>query len=416
MTSFPIPGDFIISPLHDSLVGLNRREKVIKASKVDHSLKGVQEHSCILVDKPVSSVGGAKEFKEKKTKLAGRSKWQASKCTPLSNSVCDGAVFLKMTGQESKVSREDNKDEMKAKLLACELRKEEKLGSMSGRDCGKNEKQNSRGGFVEKLPEQRVTGSFKDAPAELSNDNKSKSSRISATLGPLSDVSKLEEDLDLPRQNVSHREHDNKKFLYKKEKKSFEGKNKSKGILGNGKPAAVSTKESLRVKMVAVPKDKKNTSQGVATCSDKMLKLKSHDPSKLTDSDSDLLSRKALEPADNKVDQRERDMADRPQSATLCDVEVDRKKCLDNPKEKLSCKKVGEKLIPGLSAKDAPNACPPVMENRLTSQMAPATVAPVIIEEDWVCCDNCQQWRLLPFGTKPEQLPEKWLCSMLNWL
>ncbi|KAG7026298.1 hypothetical protein SDJN02_12799, partial [Cucurbita argyrosperma subsp. argyrosperma] len=30
-------------------------------------------------------------------------------------------------------------------------------------------------------------------------------------------------------------------------------------------------------------------------------------------------------------------------------------------------------------------------------------------------CDSCQKWRLLPFGKKPK-LPEKWLCSMLNWL
>ncbi|XP_047314986.1 cysteine-tryptophan domain-containing zinc finger protein 3-like isoform X2 [Impatiens glandulifera] len=45
-----------------------------------------------------------------------------------------------------------------------------------------------------------------------------------------------------------------------------------------------------------------------------------------------------------------------------------------------------------------------------------ATVNPVVIEEDWVCCDKCQKWRLLPYGMKTEHLPEKWLCSMLNWL
>lgn len=42
----------------------------------------------------------------------------------------------------------------------------------------------------------------------------------------------------------------------------------------------------------------------------------------------------------------------------------------------------------------------------------PAAVPPV---DEWVCCDRCQKWRLLPFGEKL-QLPEKWLCSMLNWL
>ncbi|XP_060199606.1 B3 domain-containing protein Os07g0563300-like isoform X2 [Lycium barbarum] len=52
----------------------------------------------------------------------------------------------------------------------------------------------------------------------------------------------------------------------------------------------------------------------------------------------------------------------------------------------------------------------------LTSGAKPP-VAPVgIVQEDWIACDKCQKWRLLPYGTKIEQLPKRWLCSMLNWL
>ncbi|XP_054791536.1 cysteine-tryptophan domain-containing zinc finger protein 3-like isoform X2 [Prosopis cineraria] len=47
---------------------------------------------------------------------------------------------------------------------------------------------------------------------------------------------------------------------------------------------------------------------------------------------------------------------------------------------------------------------------------APVTVPPAVIEEFWVQCDKCQKWRILPPGTNPKSLPEKWLCSMLNWL
>ncbi|KAM7255147.1 hypothetical protein ACFE04_020388 [Oxalis oulophora] len=36
--------------------------------------------------------------------------------------------------------------------------------------------------------------------------------------------------------------------------------------------------------------------------------------------------------------------------------------------------------------------------------------------DNWVACDKCQQWRLLPAGVNPDVLPEKWLCSMLYWL
>ncbi|GAU30905.1 hypothetical protein TSUD_381200 [Trifolium subterraneum] len=34
--------------------------------------------------------------------------------------------------------------------------------------------------------------------------------------------------------------------------------------------------------------------------------------------------------------------------------------------------------------------------------------APQLIAENWVACDSCQKWRLLPTGLKPEQLPVKW--------
>ncbi|XP_018445224.1 cysteine-tryptophan domain-containing zinc finger protein 3 [Raphanus sativus] len=40
---------------------------------------------------------------------------------------------------------------------------------------------------------------------------------------------------------------------------------------------------------------------------------------------------------------------------------------------------------------------------------------PVVIEENWVACDKCGQWRLRPFGVIPV-LPEKWMCRMLDWL
>ncbi|GJN10734.1 hypothetical protein PR202_ga28852 [Eleusine coracana subsp. coracana] len=47
---------------------------------------------------------------------------------------------------------------------------------------------------------------------------------------------------------------------------------------------------------------------------------------------------------------------------------------------------------------------------------APALPAPVIIEEQWVCCDICQKWRLLPYEMNPSNLPKKWKCSMQQWL
>ncbi|CAA7406031.1 unnamed protein product [Spirodela intermedia] len=57
-----------------------------------------------------------------------------------------------------------------------------------------------------------------------------------------------------------------------------------------------------------------------------------------------------------------------------------------------------------------------LMVNGPTTSAAAAPSSHVVIEDNWVLCDKCQKWRLLPYGTDPTQLPRKWLCTMLNWL
>ncbi|KAG0502657.1 hypothetical protein HPP92_002729 [Vanilla planifolia] len=60
---------------------------------------------------------------------------------------------------------------------------------------------------------------------------------------------------------------------------------------------------------------------------------------------------------------------------------------------------------------------PPYMSDAApNSDAATATQALVLIQDNWVCCDECQRWRLLPYGTNPEDLPKKWRCSMQFWL
>ncbi|XP_023739192.1 cysteine-tryptophan domain-containing zinc finger protein 3 [Lactuca sativa] len=43
-------------------------------------------------------------------------------------------------------------------------------------------------------------------------------------------------------------------------------------------------------------------------------------------------------------------------------------------------------------------------------------VVPAAPSDHWVGCDRCEKWRLLPIGIEPENLPDKWLCSMSTWL
>ncbi|XP_022035461.1 uncharacterized protein LOC110937359 isoform X1 [Helianthus annuus] len=59
---------------------------------------------------------------------------------------------------------------------------------------------------------------------------------------------------------------------------------------------------------------------------------------------------------------------------------------------------------------------PPTMGNGGPVSDTAAATVPAVVNEDWVCCDKCEKWRLLPLGVNPGSLPEKWLCSMLDWL
>ncbi|CAH2063030.1 unnamed protein product [Thlaspi arvense] len=65
---------------------------------------------------------------------------------------------------------------------------------------------------------------------------------------------------------------------------------------------------------------------------------------------------------------------------------------------------------------ESQNVGPGPILGKLGSDTSLPKANPVIIQEHWVACDKCGKWRLLPFGVYPEDLPEKWMCAMLNWL
>ncbi|TMW85078.1 hypothetical protein EJD97_023831 [Solanum chilense] len=52
----------------------------------------------------------------------------------------------------------------------------------------------------------------------------------------------------------------------------------------------------------------------------------------------------------------------------------------------------------------------------LTTSGDESPLAPFIIQEDWIRCSTCRKRRLLPYGTKPNQLSQSWVCTMLDWL
>jgi CW-type Zinc Finger len=54
--------------------------------------------------------------------------------------------------------------------------------------------------------------------------------------------------------------------------------------------------------------------------------------------------------------------------------------------------------------------------NLITAEPLLAPIPPMEIKENWVGCDKCHKWRLLPYWTNPNSLPKKWHCKLLDWL
>ncbi|XP_059435060.1 cysteine-tryptophan domain-containing zinc finger protein 7-like isoform X2 [Corylus avellana] len=448
MTSFPIPGGVLISPIHDSLLCLVKKDK-LSVSKPMPPLNGRQEHSAILVDELASMMGNRKVLKEKKAKLVAKSERQFEvkhengtyfeddmsfqtkkisvnettggkeflpgdlKSMHVSKSESDVRGSLKVAGGGSEVFREGYKDGGKVRLRSSELVKEEASESISGEDCSKNEKGNPSS-LVQNVHGNRVLNPHRDVLIDRNDDGNCH--KISASLQGYSDGSKCKEDLNPQKEKVGWKTEDDETSVpFKTEGLSLERKNKSKGAQSNGKSVPVSTKESPRFGASADLTNKKNAGYLVADCNSKSQRIKSQKDDKGRDNQRDSLLAPKLEQKDNQMDPVRRSSGDRPKDANLDSFGMQRNAFLDKQKGRISGKKVDGQDISGASIKDA-SIVRPITETGLTSEIVPPMAAPVLIEEDWVQCDRCQKWRLLPYGTKPEQLPDKWLCSMLNWL
>ncbi|KAA8527472.1 hypothetical protein F0562_034813 [Nyssa sinensis] len=457
MTSFPVPGDLLLSPLHNSLLSLIRKEKPSQHDKPMPAIKGSQEHSAVLLDGSATMLGDGKVTKDKRAKSVGKSETMVElkhgndmdfednitsllknntenetlerkqccssdmKLKTVSNATCNvgdtvkGAVmspgaFREAERRVSVKKREGNKDGIKDRLFHTDFAKESSLESISGHDDGEYEKQEARSSSVEKIREHRVISSHKDDSVDLREYGWSKDSKISALFKVGSDVSKCKRDpnvgaLDYLRQRVGQKatspEHDEIKTPHGVEKSSFEGKRRSKGSQSNGKRSSDLAEESLMVGVYAVPNDKKKTNN--------MHNLK------LQKDIRDTCDNFRDEQMTNQMNPLERPSGDRAKDSNYRAFEKESHALFDKSKERSSRKKVDNQLTSEKFLKEAANVGPPT-GGGLASELDPTLVAPVVIEEDWVCCDRCQKWRLLPFGMKPDHLPEKWLCSMLNWL
>ncbi|KAI4317612.1 hypothetical protein L6164_025470 [Bauhinia variegata] len=411
MTSSPIPGGVLISPLHDSLLYLIEKGKILGASRSVSSINGHQEHCSVSTDESDSFAGDGELLKKSKMRIVGQSERKLGpkhmnsnniendmnlhtkkrvgsrtpeckeylskglKCTPLSSSVCDAGETAGVTGKVSEVSKEVNKDGLKGQMVSIEAMREESLESISGQDFDRTEKQCLGNSSVEKSLDHKQKSSQPGSSTYPKYNGKCKADKIFKKSEHV--IIKFKEDQD-PQKHKT----------YQKGKPLTEGKNKSKGD-----QSAVSAVASIKSKM------------------HRTKSLKDH----VKDGKRDSLKGKRSEWAVNEMNPVDGLPGHIPINADL-DTFEGRNTCGVKTKERPSVNKLNNQLIAGSCMKDYPNVGS-VAANDLAMGMVPTVAAaPLVIEENWVACDSCQKWRLLPLGTNSDQLPEKWSCSMLDWL
>ncbi|XP_034685577.1 uncharacterized protein LOC117914375 isoform X2 [Vitis riparia] len=444
MTSFAVPEGVLLSPLHDSFICLIRKKKFPRNSKPVPALEGSQEQPALSPDEAATLLVDEQVLKEKKTRLVRKSERRAEvkhgsgmdfkndmafplkeevenqfpegkehfsndlKFTSLSNTLHDVGDSGKGTGRATEIFGEPNKDGLKERVFFSDLDKEEPLEPITGQDSGTSVQRNVKSGSLENTWECGVACSNKNVSADPREDVRYKGNKLPGQFRADSDMFTGKEDTDVGEMDpsqwkvgqkaVSH-DHGRITMSCKKEKQLWEGKKKLKGAQINGEPAPHLAEEGLRIGFCSAPKDKHN--------------LKSQkDTGEVEDNPRELLTDRKSEQMADRIDPLKRP-GERAKVSDFKDVEKGGSAFFKS-KGRSSGKRVENQYASEASLQVALN--PPFTENRSTTKMVPAAVAPVVIEENWVCCDSCQKWRLLPFGKKPEHLPEKWLCSMLSWL
>lgn len=409
MTSFPVSDGLLLSPLCEDLLNLARER--------EYSVKGEYEaapkNSAISVKLLNNDVFGGKktkfvdksgnfekseynfieDLKNCERKTLGGDNLECSvqpfrdlNCKPLSDTVRDSDkdVLVK--------KRRGSKDRVKGRAVSGDSVKDASIEHTSNQSCGKYDQSESRCSSVEKIEEHRARTSQKDVSVDNGQDSRGRGKGNLSSIKAYSDNAEsegvkkaMDNSIVKVGLNSTSSEHngfdpDAVRML------SFEGGKKSKGSHSSGK------------RDVHGPKNK---------CSGRK------DVHGLHLSQKDVVHT-SLERMENPKHLLERPSGEKPKNFNFDDVKA-KSAHADKLKERSSNKKNFDRVSSETHIVEPPAAAIQSKEG-IFSGLDNAVVAPVLIEEHWVGCDRCEKWRLLPYGTTPEQLPEKWVCSMLNWL
>ncbi|KAK3041470.1 hypothetical protein RJ639_000447 [Escallonia herrerae] len=446
MTSFPVCGSLLLSPLSNDLIRFSEKEKHWERKSVPVH-KGNQETPAITMNGYDSARSDRKVKGEKKPRPSERNVFpveskngndyaaqngigtttkekgiDASACDEivsnalrlplLSNASChvvDSAKDISTVASTGGVKEEYFSD----------LPQEEVLEPVSVNENGWVEKFNGRAGSDGNHVENKIAipsiedsfnprkgenfrGEKSDAPAKA-DSNASKGSRCPSA-----------ELIDPLKQNAGQKatshEENATKLAPEKELSSSSGRRKSKGSQSLGGQVVELPKDGSSIDTSSAPKSRTSTQPNNSASKSKVEDFR-RDYGKDRDRYKDFFGDLEPEDIDNEIALEELPYTDGPKDYLVGEKSTFKH---ESPsKGRLSVKNVD---VPSTS-KAYPRAtsiAAPLSGNGPTSDAA-ATGAPVV-KEDWVCCDKCQKWRLLPNGKNPESLPEKWLCSMLDWL
>ncbi|XP_062087465.1 cysteine-tryptophan domain-containing zinc finger protein 7-like isoform X2 [Humulus lupulus] len=437
MTSFPVNGGLLLSPLRDDLTGLMEKEKLSKDSRFVPHPKGVVESSGLIIGSDNYLKSGRKVLGEKNVKSMDMNDYSAEsksvndkvprirdmsrKEPDLDALACEELVsntlklpilsHLYSTSGDMRRCKEINKSIPKEKVLSDRI--EEQTESTFTRGDGQVEKQkpSSAGkGLVD-----GKESSINEISALLHKGGQLKEDKGLDLIKADSNATKARktsntEAIDSSKQKskkAPSKEQDNTRLLHGMENPVPGEKKKLKG--SHGSSSALVPKESLKAGSL-MPKTKKGTNMDTFVSNSDGENVKSRkDIGKTMDTYKDFFGE--LDEEDNPMNSLADPYEDKPRESVGFAKSTPAINGLT--KERLSGKKIEK---PSMSEANPLTASSPRSGNGFFSDAAPPTGPPELIQENWVCCDKCQQWRLLPFGTNPEDLPEKWVCSMLDWL
>ncbi|XP_017418316.2 cysteine-tryptophan domain-containing zinc finger protein 7 isoform X3 [Vigna angularis] len=189
------------------------------------------------------------------------------------------------------------------------------------------------------------------------------------------------------------------------------GKKKAKG----SHDTVVMEREKEKIGSSSAPKTKRSSDDSSASKNETEDVRAQKNLGKTRDTYRDFFGE--LEDEEDRINSLETPFEEKPKEPEV--VERSAPTTSSGAKERPSAKKADKLLTAEIYPKSATNIWCTGNANGTDAESGkgiPVMIPPVEMEDNWVQCDRCHKWRLLPVGTNPDNLPEKWLCSMLNWL